>query len=129
MCFYLTSFEKKVARKNIIVYKGTYGYNIKKDSFESAFRFYKYKVKTANEKINLLINSSNQIDEGYYSFKTLFKRYKDFHRESSNKYGRFVIPKGSAYYENRTQRVSSQLIYLGPVTIFHKLLALIGIHI
>ena len=132
-----TKKYRKVADKDIFVYKIGY-----KDGngFSPYYRDeFIYNANMPNEEIKLYVNSSQvfdfRVDEGYHSYSeecyvrecitdnidiyspvsekiNNFDNYDEIYEQFA--IGKFIIPKGSEYYENEYgEIVSSQIIWTG----------------
>ena len=126
-----------IAQEDIIVYKVGYKkYNKFRPFYKKMFS---YKAKSLNDEISLHMDSKDNvyyfIGEGYHSYSEecnliscLRDGEKTFDIESSKGYrvmpmylvkqsiiiGKFIIPKGSEYYENKCEEiVSSNIIWTG----------------
>lgn len=115
MCFKLKSKRAKVAKKNIICYKAS---DLRRESkavvsfrpyFVSSF---KYLLNKKTKKVILSVNCNETILEGYHSIKSKDNWWLE-RRAENYKIGKFIIPKGTRYYENYEEYVSETLIFKG----------------
>lgn len=109
MCFYAgTPEERKVliAKRDIVCYKIlNKGYSL--------FHEYLYKYNKKNPEIKLIpekiaYSYAKRISEGYHSY-----RRQQYAKEGVGYWEQlvqFIIPKGSTYYKNEDEYVSSQII-------------------
>lgn len=123
MCFLIGKKDKyrdgeKTARKDIVVYK-VLNPTVKKDVYVSPHRAMRYTLKPrktfhaweehfgTRNKLPRLWPCNGQISHGLHSYRSIntAKKY-------ANALFKFVIPAGTTYYENRTERVSLQLRYV-----------------
>lgn len=114
MCFDIRDREEKVAKEDIICYKmtdqGASDNQFTPMFFNSSF----YEKDKLNPVIKLEIKRTYNsftgfaINDGYHSLIDS-EGIEDF----GYKWGIFVIPTGSLYYENSREYVSNQLIYKG----------------
>lgn len=123
MCFWINEskeFKKaKVADRNIVCYKVS---NHPKQSrvknyLRPYFQFeFKYLLSKSAPKQSLDADRSfdgkRYIREGYHSYKDSNHSWVVF-KGSMKKIGKFIIPKGTKYYENKTEYVSETLIFKG----------------
>ena len=100
MCFIVKTKRQMTAKRDIECYK------LFTKSTEALCSFFTYKINTENTVINLH-PIGRKIEEGYHSYKNY----------NSIDYGwihdtlrRCIIPKGSKYYVNDTEYVSSNII-------------------
>jgi len=122
----MTENKQYIANKDIIGYKWTHSYEIKRDLFKSFFQDFVYVRGKKAAEVELLPMkklpyeriSASVINKGYHTLKLKKDISKSLNRRRDNG-AIFIIPKGSAYYENDTERVSSSLIYAGPFTLWN----------
>ena len=108
MCFYTNHSLPKIAQKNIVCYK------ILNRRWSPHVPFY-YEKNKINEKVALIVVYSNQIYQGYHSYKTFWQyipKYDDYASVPKSKFRiyKMIIPKGSVYYENYQEYVSETII-------------------
>lgn len=126
MCFYTSDLACKIAKKPITVYKVILRYN-----YSHIMRF-KYNKNRINNKVELfptltdIANTINyRINKGYHSFKSIEISLKHAYNYNNPndlinediKISKFIIPKGSIYYENGYSIVSSNIIYKSDVSL------------
>lgn len=123
--------KKRIAKKDLIVFKVG---RLNSNNFVPYYHeFYRYKIGVKQPKVELLYNpESRSIDRGYHSYKYAeFKRWEPALLPSAvdvliDLYaspaifnclktkpviiGKFIIPKGSAYYKNRCNEIVSEQI-------------------
>lgn len=124
MCFEIKEHVAHVAEEDIEVFKLGYSTTFENE-FNSSVREFFYAVGEVQEKVKLLVQDHRSkidrlsvelelveayIDRGYHS-------YNEFKLDLFNLYeggvGTFVIPKGSTYYQNETERVSDCIVFKG----------------
>lgn len=129
MCWNGYSGQKKVAEKDIDVYKIG---RVQDNRFICEFRNFSYKKGVLNEELILKETrwmGSISINEGYHSYKrvsfefnslsdTIKFIYRGYtlhpYQEGLYDLATFIIPKGSIYYENiNGEIVSSNILYTG----------------
>ena len=129
MCWNGHSGQKKVAEKDIEVYKIG---RVQDNRFICEFRNFSYEKGVLNEELILRENrwmGSISINEGYHSYKRvsfefnslsdtikfIYRGYLMYpYRDSLYDLATFIIPKGSIYYENiNGEIVSSNILYTG----------------
>ena len=115
MCFIVTNKRVKIAKKNIVCYKFSAVNQQGKDFtflpyFQNCFT---YKKNKPTLKVELTITDDNEINRGYHSYNTL-KACRD-NSMSKTRIGKFIIPKGTRYYESKEydEYVSESLIFKG----------------
>lgn len=131
MCW-IGKYARRVARKDIIVYKVGC---ILENKFISFFQNYAYEIKKINAEITLMPDTHSEyslcvIYEGYHSYTDISMPYSKLGSFSRKVYlgkisstlrlcnnyyiATFIIPKGSDYFENcEGEIVSSNIIYTG----------------
>lgn len=129
MCWNGHSGQKKVAEKDIEVYKIGLVHN---NRFICEFRDFSYKKGVINKELVLREThwmGSISIKEGYHSYKRVSIKFDSLSGRTKYIYlgyklhpypygiyhlATFIIPKGSIYYENiYGEIVSSNIIYIG----------------
>lgn len=130
MCWYGFKMQKKVAAKDIEVYKIGL---VQDNRFICEFQMYSYEKGVANKEIVLKEKYYGSchilIDEGYHSYKRVSIRFNSLSGKIKYIYrgykiqpyldglyhlATFIIPKGSIYYENLDgEIVSSNIVYTG----------------
>lgn len=106
---------RRVARKDIHVYKIVVGGNT---GCTSAVRnlYYEYnKIYTQEKPINVMLLKLNKewiIEKGFHSYKTYSKAKEEYHKLDINYHiiVQCIIPKGSTFYENENGEVVSDSI-------------------
>lgn len=138
MCLYTNDLACKIAKEPITVYK-----IIDSDNYSTVKRFI-YVKNRINKQIKLhpviktdsRNNISLEINKGYHSFKNIricLEEIYTFFTDCSDlingfiKISKFIIPKGSIYYENDYSIVSNCIIYKSDVSLtriklFHYIL-------
>ena len=129
MCWNGHSGQKKVAEKDIEVYKIG---RVQDNRFICEFRNFSYKKGVPNEELvlkEIYWMGSISINEGYHSYKRVSIQFKSLsdtikfiyrgytlhpYRDGLYDLATFIIPKGSIYYENiNGEIVSSNILYTG----------------
>lgn len=129
MCWNGYSGQKKVAEKDIEVYKIG---RVQDNKFICEFRHFSYEKGGPNEELVLRENrwmGSISINEGYHSYKRVSIQFNSLsgtikfiyrgyvvhpYRDDLYDLATFIIPKGSIYYENiKGEIVSSNIMYTG----------------
>ena len=129
MCWNGHSEQKKVAEKDIEVYKIG---RVQDNRFICEFRNFSYKKGVPNEELvlkEICWMGSISINEGYHSYKRVSIRFNSLSGKIKYIYrgykiqpyldglydlATFIIPKGSIYYENLDgEIVSSNIVYTG----------------
>ena len=129
MCWNGHSEQKKVAEKDIEVYKIG---RVQDNRFICEFRNFSYKKGVPNEELvlkEICWMGSISINEGYHSYKRVSIRFNSLsgkvkyiyrgyiiqpYLDDSYDLATFIIPKGSIYYENFDgEIVSSNIVYTG----------------
>lgn len=127
MCFIFSDNTKRlIAQKDITCYKIVYRRKERlKDTYISRYQNHTYRIRKIQEQINLIplqikrtIFPSNtevqmtEINEGYHSYKKqsnlslwITFAYPNFCLCEA----KFIIPKGTVYYENDTEYVSERI--------------------
>ena len=112
MCFETTYSNKElIAEKDIFCWK-----YLQEDNYAPCWGTFLYKPKEVCKKVELRIIETREsdtgtgINEGYHSYKH-FKLAPDWIR-SDTKRKKFIIPKGTRYYENDTEYVSETIMLL-----------------
>lgn len=128
MCLYTNDLTCKIAEEPIIVYKV-----IRYDN-HSIVKNFKYVKNRMNEQVelcpvvstNIMNNIAYEVNAGYHSFKSIDISLKDIYNFSSCPYelingfvkiSKFIIPKGSMYYENDYSIVSNRIIYKSDISL------------
>lgn len=128
MCLYTNDLACKIAEEDITVYKV-----IRYDN-TSIVKNFKYVKNRMNEQVELcpvvLPNIKNNIayefNAGYHSFKSIDISLKDIYNFGLGPYelingfakiSKFIIPKGSMYYENDYSIVSNRIIYKSDISL------------
>lgn len=127
MCLYTNDLKIKIAEEPITVYKVICYDN------HSIIKNFKYVKNRINERVELypvfLTDIRNNIaykfSAGYHSFKSIDISLKDiyYYNNPSNlinkniKISKFIIPKGSIYYENDYSIVSNRIIYKSDISL------------
>lgn len=113
MCFTNTQNQEtaKIAENDIECYK--YLRSWAEGLQSPMFGEFYWKEKEINEVDLGELDSSNEIDEGFHSCKTLknCQTYRKYNDDYGLSIYLFIIPKGAKYFENGTQYVSDK-IYL-----------------
>lgn len=124
MCFITNILKQRIANKEVICYKIVRPTKTRRRKFRfwkkalvkatSIFRGYEYipfknnpTIKIVPDPYKTLFGIRYSIDAGYHSFKYLSGNYRD---SSLYKIVKCIIPKGSTYYDNGKEYVSSNLI-------------------
>ena len=129
MCWNGHSEQKKVAEKDINVYKIG---RVQDNRFICEFRHFYYEKWIPNKELVLRENlwmGSISINEGYHSYKSVSIEFNSLsdtikfiyrgyvrhpYRDGLYDLATFIIPKGSVYYENLNgEIVSSNILYTG----------------
>lgn len=129
MCWNGRSEQKKVAEKDINVYKIG---RVQDNRFICEFRNFYYEKWIPNKELVLRENlwaGNISINEGYHSYKSvsiefnslsdtikfIYRGYVRYpYRDGLYDLATFIIPKGSVYYENLDgEIVSSNILYTG----------------
>lgn len=113
MCFISKNLNKKVVKKDFIVYKELEP--ISEERAMSPIFDYIYKENELNPKVSLLpyhIDETYHIDSGYHSYTRVPKLSS---RPSRSKVYTMLIPKGTVYYvsDMYAEIVSETIIMLG----------------
>ena len=128
MCLYTKDLTCKIAEEPITVYKV-----IRYDN-TSIVRNFKYVKNRINEQVelcpvvltNILNHIAYEVNAGYHSFKSIDISLKDIYNFSACSYelingfvkiSKFIIPKGSMYYENDYSIVSNRIIYKSDISL------------
>lgn len=119
----------KTATEDIVVYK--FGYVKDEKFYPFVKKDFFYKPNIINEEIKLVLidylynnyywhrMNKMMIEEGYHSYNnrgicSLFSRDYILDYASASHFGKFIIPKGTEYYENKQgEIVSSQIMWTG----------------
>lgn len=116
MCFFKGKRKAKIAEKDIVVYK--VGYEASAKRFCSLHCDYTYGVNTLKKKGQRIINKAHKnrtLDrEVYHTYTSLRKiRIWNVH---SYPVGKFVIPKGTIYWENKEDKqiATTSIRYIEP---------------
>ena len=112
MCFIVTNKRVKIAKKNIVCYKvSTFRQQGKLSTFTPCYQnCFTYIKNEPTTKVELMIKYG-EIHRGYHSYITL-KACRDVSYRKT-RIGKFIIPKGTRYYENEDEYVSETLIFKG----------------
>lgn len=121
MCFYLGIVpnkcpfkivykDSKVAKRDIVCYKWSDKGDVDESLFGSFFQDFTYIRGQLQQKV-ALFPINGMINQGYHTLITNKHDYK-----ASTRVGIFIIPKGTEYHKNGSERVSETLIYVGPYT-------------
>lgn len=129
MCLKTIDPEIKTATKSIICFKAAnFIENQRIGPFNNNIY---YREGEVTKDIDIKVDKDDTVQHGYHSFNS----YKDICKEFS-KYiekGIFIIPAGAKYFDgfynddNYLNRVSSQIVYLGPATFFNRLKSRLGL--
>lgn len=128
MCLYTNDLTCKIAEEPITVYKV-----IRYDN-HSIVKNFKYIKNRINERVELCPvvlpdiknNIAYELNAGYHSFKSIDISLKDIYNFSACPYelingfvkiSKFIIPKGSMYYENDYSIVSNRIIYKSDISL------------
>ena len=119
MCFVVKHKKAKIATSNIVCYKVSN--HPKRSNVEDYFRPYyycsfKYLLNKRTPSVAIHIgrdwNGDHSIRDGYHSLQSFKDGWIAWER-GTKKIGKFIIPKGTKYYENKTEYVSETLIFKG----------------
>lgn len=120
MCFYATKNQKpKTATEDIVCWK--IGHKIVDGFVPFYYDDYLYSAgePQPREKLVKIVNRDMDyvISRGYHSWATLKKAAKDRLGMPHVVIGRFIIPKGTTYYENKSDKdyVSETIIWTGEI--------------
>jgi hypothetical protein len=122
MCFTGKFFDrKKTAKEDIVCYKIGYFMNDELNVLHSYFAGYIYvkgyqqpKIKIRKRyDLNNIIDWRFKINEGYHSYKYVFCAHLANVDINNLKIEKFIIPKGTVYYENNYEYVSENIIWVG----------------
>lgn len=128
MCLYTNDLACKIAEEDITVYKV-----IRYDN-TSIVKNFKYVKNRMNEQVELcpvnladtINNIAYKISAGYHSFKSIDISLKNIYNfdlgpyeliNGFTKISKFIIPKGSMYYENDYSIVSNRIIYKSDISL------------
>jgi hypothetical protein len=117
MCFYFENYrQSKIAEEDIMCYKITQ--SDLSNWFQYALgRRVVYTINKHMEQVKIY-RCGDEINKGYHSFKSLvlakeeIKSNKMHYKIMKHPIHKFVIPKGTLYYENTTQYVSETIMLI-----------------
>lgn len=114
MCFDMTHKRPKIALRDIVCYKVSASHHRAIKTFRPVYMDgFEYKINIPAPKEKLSPNPLGEIHIGYHSYKDKKTMSTEWGFFDCKKAGKFVIPKGSRYYENDIEYVSETLIFKG----------------
>lgn len=115
MCFYIRKgqTEAKIAEEDIHCFKVLdVIVRRKKKTYRSPSQWSHWKLGVVKGSRMLIRTASTSIDEGLHSYKT--PRPRAWLMGGNRKIFRAIIPKGTRYWDNRSEYVSKNLKVVGP---------------